>query len=67
MKVKAVKLANGYVQLNIGDNSRSNITMKFANADTMKELGEMIIEESGRMKAMETHFRQQEQKMKIFG
>ena len=61
MKVKATKLANGKLQLEISDNSNGKWFMKFGDAKQMAELGNMINEEAERIKAMENHFSNQQQ------
>ena len=61
MKVKATKLANGKLQLEISDNSNGKVIMKFGDAKQMAELGNMINEEAERIKTMENHFSNQQQ------
>ena len=61
MKVKATKLANGKFQLEISDNSKGKVIMKFGDAKQMAELGNMINEEAERIKTMENHFSNQQQ------
>lgn len=56
MKVKATKLANGRLQLEIQDNGNGKVFMKFMNVEQMRELGSLISEESDRMARMENHF-----------
>lgn len=61
MKVKATKLANGKLQLEIGDNSNGKVIMKFGDVKQMAELGEQINEEVVRIRNMENHLSSQQQ------
>lgn len=62
MKVKATKLANGKLQLEIIDNSNSKAFLKFGDAKQITELSNLISEEAQRMKTMENHFKTQQRK-----
>jgi len=61
-----MKLANGKVQLHVQDNANGSVVMKFTNAEDMENLGNLIVEEAGRMKKQENHFRSVEQ-LSLFG
>lgn len=61
MKVKATKLANGKLQLEISDNSNGKVIMKFGDVNQMAELGEQINEEVVRIRNMENHLSSQQQ------
>lgn len=65
MKVTATKLANGKLSLMVQDNGNGRVVMKFADTAQMEELGTKIMEESERMKRMESHFNYEEQKLKF--
>ena len=63
MKVKATKLANGKLQLEVCDNSNGKVFMKFGDVSQMKELGTLILDEAERMSKMENHFNSQQQQL----
>lgn len=61
MKVKATKLANGKLQLEISDNSNGKWFMKFGDVNQMAELSEQINEEVVRVRNLENHLTNQQQ------
>lgn len=65
MKVTCTKLANGKLSLMVQDNGNGRVVMKFADITQMQELGTKIMEESERMKRMESHFSYEEQRLKF--